>query len=324
LSPDLVLPGPVPAFRVTQEGETLVLSWNFPKKNVMLQPLTQLEGFRLERCAGPGANPAPGCLPDFVQVADINLSYPQVGEVRGEAVVYRDRNLSPGKCYSYRAAAYAQGGHPGTWSQIVSHAWGVLPRAPGLLHAEAGDREVQLSWPAALVLQDGKPLIDLAGYMAYRRVPGGDWQRLTPEPLTATGFQDVAVQNEVEYTYMIRSVRRLGRYTLASLDSPTKTVVPQDLTPPPPLLNLVAAITPKGVELRWEPSPATDLAGYRVYRRRGGEAKPTRLTPELVHKPYFVDAQAAKGQTYYYTVTAVDSSKRANESLPSEEAAVIL
>jgi hypothetical protein len=29
-----------------------------------------------------------------------------------------------------------------------------------------------------------------------------------------------------------------------------------------------------------------------------------------------------KGKTYYYYVTAVDDSRRANESLPSEEAAV--
>jgi len=77
----------------------------------------------------------------------------------------------------------------------------------------------------------------------------------------------------------------------------------------------------KGVELRWDPSPAPDLAGYRVYRRRTGEAKPLVLTPELVNKPYFVDTQAVQGQTYYYSVTAVDDSRRANESLPSEEAA---
>jgi fibronectin type 3 domain-containing protein len=40
--------------------------------------------------------------------------------------------------------------------------------------------------------------------------------------------------------------------------------------------------------------------------------------------PYFVDTQAAPGQTYYYTVTAVDDSRRANESAPSEEASVTL
>jgi fibronectin type 3 domain-containing protein len=42
----------------------------------------------------------------------------------------------------------------------------------------------------------------------------------------------------------------------------------------------------------------------------------------LLKKPSFVDAQVRKGQTYQYYVTAVDTSRRANESLPSEEAAI--
>jgi fibronectin type 3 domain-containing protein len=76
------------------------------------------------------------------------------------------------------------------------------------------------------------------------------------------------------------------------------------------------------VELRWQPSPAPDLAGYRVYRRSPGESQPSRLIPELLTKPYFVDSRVKQGQTYYYYVTAVDNSPRANESLPSEEAAI--
>jgi len=321
-SPDLVLPGTVQDLRLSQSGDSLVVSWSFPRENQLRQPLTQLEGFRLHRSATPGTSPAAGCPPDFALVADIDLAYPKVGAVRGETVAFQDQNLTPGKCYSYRVAAYGPRGRLGGWSKVLSHAWGVLPRAPGIITAEAGDREVQVSWPAVLTLQDHTPVRDLAGYYVYRRVPQGDWQRLTPEPLAATGFQDVAVHNEVEYIYMVRSARRLGGDVLLSLDSPTRSAAPQDLTPPPPLVNLVAVPTPRGVELRWDPSPAPDLAGYRVYRRRAGEAKPVRLTPELVNKPYFVDTLAVKSQTYYYTVTAVDDSKRANESLPSEEAVV--
>jgi fibronectin type 3 domain-containing protein len=134
----------------------------------------------------------------------------------------------------------------------------------------------------------------------------------------------VAVKNEVEYTYRIRAARQLGQYELEGPDSPSRTVMPQKFTPPPPLLNLVAAPTVKGVELRWNPSPAPDLAGYRVYRLRAGEARPVRLTPELLKEPYFVDSQVTRGQTYAYTVTAVDDSRQANESAPSEEAVVTI
>jgi hypothetical protein len=322
ISPDQVLPGQVKDFRLSQEGESLVLRWSFPTVNQLGQPLTQLEGFRLYRCAVPGTGPTPGCAPEFFLLADIDLAYPKVGQVQGEEVAYRDGNLKSGQCYSYRVAAYGPGGGLGSWSKVLSHAWDILPQTPGAPTAEAGDREVQLAWGEVSTQRDGRPMLDFAGYLVYRRTAPGDWQRITPEPLVVTQYQDVAVKNEVEYTYMIRAVRRLGDYVLESLDSPSRTVMAQDLTPPPPPLNLLAVPTSQGVELRWEPSPVPDLAGYRVYRLRVGEVSPVRLTRELVKQPYFVDTQASPGQTYYYAVTAVDDSKRTNESQPSEEAAV--
>ena len=323
LSPDLVLPAAVRDFRLSQEGESLVLRWSFPQVNQLGQPLTQLEGFRLYRGAAPGISSAAGCAPDFTLLAEIDLAYPKVGEVKGDRVAYRDADLTPAKTYSYRVAAYGPGGDLGAWSPVLSHAWDILPRAPGAPILEAGDREVHLAWPEVTALQNGAPFRDLAGYTVYRRTAPEDWQRLTPSPLAATTYQDVAVKNEVEYTYKIRAVRRLGDYTLESLDSPSRAVTARDLTSPPPPLNLVVVPTTRGVELRWEPSPAADLAGYRVYRVQAGGASPVRLTPELVKKPYFVDTQASPGQTYYYSVTAVDDSARANESQPSEEASVV-
>jgi hypothetical protein len=322
ISPDLVLPGPVRNFRLSQEGESLVASWLFPQVNQLGQPLTQLAGFRLYRCAVPGASPAAGCAPEFVLLADIDLEYSQVGKIQGERAVYQDRNLTPGKCYSYRVAAYGPGGGLGSWSPVLSYAWGTLPRAPASLTAEVKDREVQLSWTEVKILQDGTPARDLAGYAVYRQAAHEAWQRLNPLPLGVNRYQDVAVKNEVEYTYTVRAVRRLGQYELESLNSPNRTVTPQDFTPPPPPLNLVAVSTPRGVDLRWDPSPATDLAGYRIYRLRAGEPRPVRLTPELLKTPHFVDTTAVPGQTYSYAVTAVDDSRRANESAPSEEAVV--
>jgi fibronectin type 3 domain-containing protein len=117
-------------------------------------------------------------------------------------------------------------------------------------------------------------------------------------------------------------VRQVGPDLLESLDSVVLTATPEKLTPPPPLLNLVAAATPKGMELQWDASPAPDLAGYRVYRRQSGESRFTLLNRELLKKPYYLDAQASRGKTYYYYVTAVDNTRRANESSPSETAEV--
>jgi len=317
-APDRVLPAPVREFHLNQEGSALVVSWLLPRENLLGQPLTQVQGCRVYRAAVKGVSPEALGSGDFILYADIDLAYPQRGEVRGEAMLFRDRELAPDHRYYYRVAAYDQDGYLGGWSKTLSHAWGWLPRAPGELKAVPGDKIVSLSWSPVTALQDGSPARDLTGYVIYRLSGAGAWIRLTPAPRPANSFPDVAVLNDVEYTYKVQAVRRVGDDLLASLDSPTRIAMPEKRTPPPPVQNVLVVATSQGVELRWEASPAPDVAGYRVYRRSTGEEKYTRLNPELIKKPYFVDAQVKRGQTYHYYVTAVDDSPRANESLPSE------
>jgi len=317
-APDRVLPAPVREFRLTQEGGSLVLSWLLPRENLLGQPLTQVQGCRVYRAVVKGVWPEALGTGDFVLYADLDLAYPQRGEVRGEAMLFKDRELTPDHRYYYRVAAYDQDGYLGGWSRTLSHAWGRLPRAPQELKAVPGDKMVSLSWPPVTALQDGAPARDLAGYVIHRLSGAGAWIRLTPAPVAANHFQDVAVLNDVEYTYKIQAVRRVGEDLLASLDSPTRIAMPEKRTPPPPVTSVLVVATSQGVELRWEESPDPDAAGYRVYRRGAGEEKYTRLIPDLLKKPYFVDAGVKRGQTYHYYVTAVDDSPRANESLPSE------
>jgi hypothetical protein len=319
-APDRVLPAPVRNFQLAQEGNALLLSWQLPRENLLGQPLTQVQGCRVYRAAMRGVSKEALASSDFAPYADIDLAYPQQGEVQGEAMLFRDRELTPGQRYYYRVTAYNQDGYNGGWSPTLSQAWGWLPRVPGDFKAVPGDKIVSLSWSPVTKLEDGSPLKDLAGYLVFRLSGRGPWIRVTPAPVLQNNFQDVAVLNDVEYTYKVVAVRRVGEDLLASRDSVTQAAMPEKRTPPPPVLNLLAVATSQGVELRWEESPAPDVAGYRVYRRRTGEEKYTRLTPKLVTKPYFVDSQVTRGQTYYYYVTAVDDSPRANESMPSETA----
>lgn len=324
LSPDEMLPGPVRDFRLGQEGNSLVLSWRFPTEDRLGQPLTQLKGFRLYRCETPGVVPADRCLRDFAVVADIDPAYPREARVEGDRVIYQDARLTPGRRYAYKVAALGPGRRAGEPSPVLSHAWGVLPLAPRELEATTGDRSVTLSWSPVSRLADGSAAVDLAGYHLYRREKSGPLRRLTPEPVPEAPYLDVGLTNNAEYAYTVRAVRRLGPDWLESLDSPAARAVPRDLTPPPPPLNLAAVPTRQGVELRWDPSPAPDLAGYRVYRRAAGEPRATLLTPVVLTRPAYVDRQAAPGRLYVYQVTAVDDASPPNESPPSEEAEVSL
>ena len=145
-APDRVLPAPVREFRLTQEGDSLVVSWLLPRENLLGQPLTQVQGCRVYRAAVKGLSPEALGSADFVLYADIDLAYPQRGEVRGEAMLFQDRELAPDHRYYYRVAAYDQDGYLGGWSTTLSHAWGWLPRAPRELKAVPGDKVVSLSW----------------------------------------------------------------------------------------------------------------------------------------------------------------------------------
>jgi hypothetical protein len=321
-APDQVLPAPVRDFHLTQEGDALVLAWRLPRENLLGQPLTQVQGCQVYRAVLRGVSPAALMSSDFALYADIDLAYPKRGEVRGESLRLQDRDLLPDHRYYYRVAAYGPDGHLGGWSRTLSHAWGWLPRAPGELKAVPGDKVVSLAWSPVTKLQNGAPIRDLAGYLVYRLSGQWPWIQVTPAPVRQDKFQDVAVLNNVDYTYKVVAVRRLDGDLLASLASPSQRAMPEKLTPPPPVLNVLAVPSPQGVALRWEPSPAPDLAGYRIYRRQMGEEKYRRLNAELVKKPYFVDSQVKRGVTYYYYVTAVDDTPRANESLPSETVSI--
>jgi fibronectin type 3 domain-containing protein len=84
---------------------------------------------------------------------------------------------------------------------------------------------------------------------------------------------------------------------------------------------LVAVAAGPAVRLAWEAVPDPDVAGYLVYRSTTAGRGHTRLTQTPQAGTTFVDADVRSGQTYYYVVTAVDRSRRANESIPSAEVA---
>jgi fibronectin type 3 domain-containing protein len=317
IPPDSLVPGEVRNFSVRQDGQAVRLEWLFPRVNIDNQPLTDIQGFRILRSQEALTFTA-GCPPELKPVATIDLAFAQVGEVQGEQVRYRDGNLEPGNRYFYQVIGYDRGDHLGLPSPIVSQVWDVLPQQPARLEAQAGDRQVMLTWTTVTLLANGKSLSGGANYNVYREAQGSGFTLVNTSPVVEAKFQDITVANDVTYRYLVRTVRQVGSSSLESLDSPVQTVKPVDQTPPAPVLNLVAVATEKGIELRWEAGRELDLAGYRVYRRSLAEPRFRVLTAQLVAAPYFVDSDTAKGVTYYYYVVAVDTSRRANQSLSSE------
>lgn len=90
-----------------------------------------------------------------------------------------------------------------------------------------------------------------------------------------------------------------------------------DTAAPAPVGRILASATWAGeIELAWDPSPAPDVAGYRIYR--GEDRDPDLAGPphETVTGSPFVDTGLLAGLTYRYQVVPVD--RAGNAGLPSE------
>jgi hypothetical protein len=91
-------------------------------------------------------------------------------------------------------------------------------------------------------------------------------------------------------------------------------------------LGLAAELAGTGVRLTWASTLDCDgnaVAGYNLYRRSAAEQTYTRLNTALIGALTYTDMQSAalsEGETYYYAITAVDSSS--DESVKSAPASV--
>ncbi len=77
-----------------------------------------------------------------------------------------------------------------------------------------------------------------------------------------------------------------------------------DMTPPSPPTNLVTITGDNWVEIQWSHNPERDIAGYNVYYNYTYDGKYTLIGSTT--EDYFIDYDAANGETYFYAVAAYD------------------
>jgi hypothetical protein len=139
-------------------------------------------------------------------------------------------------------------------------------------------------------------------------------------------FLDKTFEWEKTYSYWgavvsVMAVPGKAPVEVEGNDTPEVKVFADDVFPPSVPTGLQAASSGPGqppfIDLIWTPDTDTDLAGYNVYRRQdGGPVR--KLNSELVKVPAFRDTEVVAGNTYFYSVSAVDA--HGNESARSEEA----
>lgn len=84
-------------------------------------------------------------------------------------------------------------------------------------------------------------------------------------------------------------------------------------------LNLSASSDETSVSLDWDDNTDSDLQGYNIYRSTDSGTNYVLLNTSVIVLSEYTDSNVVAGTTYYYVVTAVDTSS--NESDISDEAA---
>jgi fibronectin type 3 domain-containing protein len=110
---------------------------------------------------------------------------------------------------------------------------------------------------------------------------------------------------KAEGTYTVSARAGSGASQSASSNAISITI---DLTAPAPPSNVRTTAYNNAVDITWDSSPSSDVAGYLVYRRTGTGAWTALNASQLIGGTQFRDSSAANGQRYTYKVLAVDDA----------------
>ncbi|MBJ7357901.1 malectin domain-containing carbohydrate-binding protein [Nocardioides sp.] len=133
---------------------------------------------------------------------------------------------------------------------------------------------------------------------------------------TAAGGIDRAVVREFQasVTDGVVTIDFITRRENAKISAIEIIPAAPDTTPPGAVTGLGATGSTAGIALTWAASPASDLAGYQIYRSATPTGTFTKVNTALVTGTSFTDASAPEGASSYQ-VTAVD--RAGNESARS-------
>ena len=283
-----------------------------------------------------GTYPLPAAPFTIYRTTYVAMSLAERGAPRAagvSATVFTDAGVTNGNFYEYFVDAVdTQGNANWVWDLV----W--LPAtAPQNLSALPGSNQIALSWDPL----PNAEAENVLRYAVYRSTFPELGQVLPPEyQVGGTGpdetkYVDTWLTNGIKHYYVVRAVSRL---TGAGRACATVMETPVYLAPPGvPENPVVSALPEQVVSLKWTSPPMGDrpISGYRIYRSTSPSIDPSMegswiavlKLPVASGSVYFefLDqaASAAYGNSYSYSVVAVDDWNPPTVSLPSAAASVL-
>jgi hypothetical protein len=298
LPPSPEIPPPVGDLAAVERGDKIIITFRTPARTTDNVPIKHFNGIDLR--VGPALAPF-----DFESWAATAKQYPVEPPPPGDPVdpqpIAMTESISlEGLIGKHVAIAVRtsikRGDHFSSWSNRVVFDVTSPLNPPADLNPKASAAGVVLDWQG------------VASAKAYRILRQAPIDKAPVEIGNAdqAHYVDTTSQFDVPYSYEVVALNGNSE----SLPSELKPITPIDKFAPTVPSRLTALTGPESVELSWQRSPETDVAGYYVYRAVNDG--PFQRQGDLVNLPAFSDRKVEHGKTYRYQISSVDKSN--NES----------
>jgi len=355
LPPSLELPTPVSDLQAIRKGNKVVLTWTLPTETTdgggirfhgltrVCRSLSNVQD-KMTGCGTPAAELASSQL-DTTK-ANLSAKAPQRVSARYTDPLPTDWMREPTATVIYAIESLNTSHRSAGLSNQVRVPAASTEPPPTDFAAQLTGQGVVLTWTGPLLSILGSNDTPHYFYRVFRSAKNAPQATLIGEIQQGTQDKMRLVDNafvwekEYEYSINVTTRTRIGPLHACPSDSPTPslplckdlvdipgedsapvTIIAHDIFPPSVPTDLQAVFSGTGqkpfIDLIWNANTDADLTGYNVYRREAS-VPPVRINTELIKAPAFRDANVAPGQTYFYSVAAVDA--RGNESARSEEA----
>jgi len=203
---------------------------------------------------------------------------------------YTDSSVINGVTYYYVVSTLTAAGESANSAQVSAtpNAQSMAPAAPTNLTATPGNAVVTLTWTASA---------GATGYNVKRATSnGGPYTQLAAP--SSNAYTDSSVTNGTTYYYVVSAINSTGESANSAQVSATPSA------PPPAPTNLTATAGDTQVSLTW--SASSGATSYNV-KRSGTSGGPYTQIAAPTSTSY-TDTALTNGMTYYYVVSALNST----------------
>jgi titin len=215
---------------------------------------------------------------------------------------YTDYYPAVGTTYYYTITDLSSSGESAMSVEVSATVHGALVAAP-VVTGSAGNNQIALSWGT---------VTGATSYDIYRGNASGSGLNLLATLVTGLTYTDATAVNGTTYTYAVNGVSAAGQGPSSKLLQITPGATPDVSAPAGVTAQAQGSQGAYFILLNWSSVPKAEY--YYIYRATASGAESEPYYTNTYYTSYR-DASILPGQTYYYVITAVDSTGESARSV---------